>query len=67
MNSFFHGIVARAVAAVFVVAGPAFAADNAKKFAVGMGMEYATGDYGTDITTDSLRIPLTVACAPCFI
>ncbi|MFN2367335.1 MAG: transporter [Desulfurivibrionaceae bacterium] len=64
MNSFFHGIVARAVAAVFVVAGPAFAADNAKKFAVGMGMEYATGDYGTDITTDSLRIPLTVDYFP---
>jgi hypothetical protein len=64
MKSFFHGIVAQAIVVVFVVAGPAFAADAAKKFAVGMGMEYATGDYGTDITTDSLRIPLTVDYFP---
>jgi len=38
---------------------PAFAAE-AKQFAVGLGVDYASGDYGTDTTTHSVRVPLTV-------
>jgi hypothetical protein len=45
------------VVALFVVS-PSFAA--AKKFSVGLGVDVATGDYGTDTTTDSVRVPLTV-------
>jgi len=56
------GGVVLAVAALFVAA-PSFAADT-KKFAVGLGMNYATGDYGTDKTTDSLRVPLTIDYFP---
>jgi hypothetical protein len=62
LKSFFYGLVAQVIAVIFI-AGPLFAAD-AKKFAVGVGMEYATGDYGTDISTDSLRIPLTIDYLP---
>jgi hypothetical protein len=46
-----------------VFAGPAFAAD-AGKFAIGIGMETASGDYGTETTTDSVRIPLTIEYFP---
>jgi hypothetical protein len=35
-----------------------------KKFAVGLGFDYATGDYGTDETTDSVSVPLTLDYAP---
>jgi hypothetical protein len=31
---------------------------------VGLGFEYATGKYGTDFTTDSIYVPLTVALYP---
>lgn len=45
--------------AALLVAAPAFAAAT-KQFAVGLGVNYASGDYGTDITTRSVRVPLTV-------
>jgi hypothetical protein len=38
------------------------AADN--KFSVGIGLDYATGDYGTDKTTDSWAIPFVVDYYP---
>ncbi len=33
-------------------------------FSVGLGFEYATGKYGTDFSTDSIFVPLTVAYYP---
>jgi len=49
--------------AVLLLAAPSFAADRSK-LAVGLGMNFATGDYGTDTTTDSLRVPLTIDYFP---
>jgi hypothetical protein len=54
--------VVLAVAALFFAAS-SFAAAS-KNFSVGLGMNFATGDYGTDSTTDSLRVPLTIAYFP---
>lgn len=58
-------------AALLLTAAPSPAADTkqplrfeVKKYAVGLGVNYATGDYGTDTTTDSLRIPLTLDYFP---
>lgn len=31
---------------------------------LGLGIDFATGDYGTDTTTDSLRVPLSIGYAP---
>jgi hypothetical protein len=56
------GGVVLAVAALFVAA-PSFAAET-KKFSAGLGMNFATGDYGTDSTTDSLRVPFTLDYFP---
>jgi hypothetical protein len=61
-KSIYNGIGALVMMTVSI-AGPTFAAD-AGKFAVGVGMEYATGDYNTAITTDSLRLPLTIDYFP---
>lgn len=41
---------------------PAWGAEQ--RFSLGLGFEFATGDYGTDLTTDSYRIPLTVNLYP---
>jgi hypothetical protein len=41
---------------------PAWGADQ--RFSLGLGFEFASGDYGTDLTTDSYRIPLTVNYFP---
>jgi hypothetical protein len=41
---------------------PAWSADQ--RFSLGLGFEFATGDYGTDTTTDSIRVPLTVGYYP---
>jgi hypothetical protein len=35
-----------------------------KKFALGVGFDYATGDYGTSQSTDSLRVPVTIDYFP---
>ena len=61
-KSLSYGLAAQVIVAIFL-AGPSFAADG-QKFTVGVGMQYATGDYGTDITTDSLQIPLTIDYFP---
>ena len=39
------------------------AAEN-KQLSVGIGLDYATGDYGTGQTTDSLAIPFVVDFYP---
>lgn len=56
------GGIALALAALFIAA-PSFA-DEAKKFAIGLGVNFASGDYGTDTTTDSIRVPLTLDYFP---
>jgi hypothetical protein len=52
--------------ALIVVCGffsvPAQGAD--RKLSLGLGFEFATGDYGTDDTTDSYKIPLMVNYYP---
>ena len=45
--------------AALLVAAPSFAA-AAKQYALGLGVDFASGDYGTDTTTRSVRVPLTV-------
>jgi len=62
LRNAFSGGVALALAAL-LAAVPAFAAP-AKKFAIGLGVDFASGDYGTDTTTDSLRVPLTLDYFP---
>jgi Putative MetA-pathway of phenol degradation len=47
------------VLAALLVAAPSFGA-AAKQFALGLGVDFASGDYGTDTTTRSVRVPLTV-------
>ena len=49
--------------AILLLAGPAWAAET-NKFALGLGFEFASGDYGTDTTTRSVRVPLTFDYAP---
>jgi len=61
-KSLSYGLVAQVIVAISL-AGPLYAAD-AQKFAVGVGVQYATGDYGTDVTTDSVQIPLTIDYFP---
>ena len=41
------------------VAAPSFA-DAAPKYSLGLGFDFASGDYGTDTTTHSVQVPLTV-------
>lgn len=51
--------------AVLVFGLPALPAWGAEqRYSLGIGFEFATGDYGTDTTTDSFRIPLTVGYYP---
>jgi hypothetical protein len=40
------------------------AAATGNKFSVGIGLDYATGDYGTDKTTDSWAVPFVVDYYP---
>ena len=54
-----HGL---AVLVFALFALPAWGAEQ--RYSLGIGIEFATGDYGTDTTTDSLRIPLTVNYYP---
>jgi len=51
--------MAALVLATLFAAAPTFAAET-RQYAVGLGMDFASGDYGTGITTHSMRIPLTV-------
>lgn len=46
-----------------LVAVPSFGAEAAK-YSVGLGVDFATGDYDTDTTTDSWRVPLTIDYFP---
>ena len=39
-------------------------AAEAKKYAVGLGFNYATGDYGTSQTTDSVSVPVMIDYYP---
>jgi hypothetical protein len=43
---------------------PAKASGKDINLSVGLGFEFATGKYGTDVTTDSISIPLTVRYYP---
>lgn len=54
------GLVLVVVCSLFSV--PAQGAD--RKLSLGLGFEFATGDYGTDDTTDSYKIPLMVNYYP---
>lgn len=47
-----------ALAALFVAA-PSFAAAT-PKYSLGLGFDFASGDYGTDTTTHSVQVPVTV-------
>lgn len=62
LRAFFPAGAILAMASL-LLASPSFAAAK-PKFAVGLGLNYATGDYGTDTTTDSLRVPLTIDYFP---
>lgn len=42
----------------------AIAGSGNTQFSVGLGVEFATGDYGTGITTDSVIVPLTIDWYP---
>lgn len=42
----------------------AFAGSGDTQLTVGLGVEFATGDYGTGITTDSVVVPLTIDWYP---
>lgn len=48
----------------FFIAGSLFLASTAAaadfRVSTGLGVEFATGDYGTGLTTDSVAIPLTI-------
>ena len=44
------------VGALLLVAGAAHAEDG---FSLGVGVDYSTGDYGTDTTTEILSVPVT--------
>ncbi|HKL48249.1 MAG TPA: transporter [Desulfuromonadales bacterium] len=48
---------------VLLAAAPSFAAE-APEYSVGLGVDFATGDYNTDTTTDSWRVPLTIGYFP---
>jgi len=48
---------------VCLLASPALAATE-NNFSLSVGFEFASGDYGTDQTTDSYRIPLTIDYVP---
>ncbi len=43
---------------------PALGYASEPLFSVGLGFEYATGKYGTDFSTDSIFVPLTVTAYP---
>lgn len=47
-----------------LLGGRAAHAASTQKFALGVGLDYATGDYGTSQSTDSLRVPLTIDYYP---
>ena len=53
---------------ICLLTSPALAATEnnaaADKFSLSLGFEFASGDYGTDQTTDSYRIPLTIDYTP---
>jgi hypothetical protein len=51
-----------AVLVLGLLALPAWSAEQ--RFSLGLGFEFATGDYGTDLTTDSYRVPLTLSYYP---
>ena len=51
------------VLAALLVAASSFAAP-AKQYALGLGLNFASGDYGTATTTRSVRVPLTVDYFP---
>lgn len=61
---FFHARLVQGLAVLVfgLLASPAWSAEQ--RFSLGLGFELATGDYGTDLTTDSYRIPLTVNLYP---
>lgn len=42
----------------------AFAGSGDTVLSVGLGVEYATGDYGADVATDSVTVPLTLHWYP---
>jgi len=56
----FTVLILAVVSGLFSV--PAQGAD--RKLSLGLGFEYATGDYGTDETTDSYKIPLLLNYYP---
>jgi hypothetical protein len=47
---------------IFVLASVADAADSV--VSVGLGVDFATGDYGTGLTTDSVAVPLIIDIYP---
>lgn len=51
------------VGMLFMLTTPALAATDGQ-LSLSLGFEFASGDYGTDQTTDSYRIPLTVDYLP---
>jgi hypothetical protein len=51
-----------AIMPVFLL--PAWAYADEPSYSVGLGFEFASGDYGTGIKTDFLSIPFTVAVYP---
>jgi hypothetical protein len=48
--------------AILVLSGGAYAKEPL--LSLGLGFEYANGKYGTDFTTDSIFVPVTVAVYP---
>ena len=43
---------------------PAFAYAGSPTYSLGLGFEFASGEYGTGIKTDSIYMPLTIAVYP---
>ena len=52
------------LAALSLLTLPAWASAADPSYSVGVGLEFASGDYGTGIRTDSVYMPFTVAVNP---
>ena len=59
-----HGKVFINLAAAITLLLPAWACADVPTYSVGLGFEFASGDYGTGVRTDSVYMPLTVTVRP---
>ena len=63
-HTFSSGKLLTVMVVMMILLLPAWVHADDSLFSVSLGAEYASGDYGTGIRTDSVFIPLTVAVYP---